>query len=171
MKVAALSTLLCLLTIAQASNNYFRVPNTSVSYRVSREKTGENNSSIFLDDSSKKSTITIACFNYAPIFYITVPEKILTQQQARDSIIPDLYIRADSAKKVGRFEAAAVGDEATTDFNTIGGWENDQQIVSLMLSEKKSVTVQFKVVTGKYVRYTFPTAGLASTFKLLRNCK
>lgn len=157
---------------AQARTEYIKVPNTNVTYELSQEKgTGENNSALFVDDSTKKSLITISCFNYQPVFYVTVPEKILTQQQARTSQIPDLYIRADTSNKVMQFEAAAVGDDANIDLNTIGGWRNDAQILALILSEKKSVTVQFKVATGKYVRYIFPVAGVASAFKLLRQCK
>ncbi|GGK37421.1 hypothetical protein GCM10008955_34140 [Deinococcus malanensis] len=152
------------------------IPNTRVSYEVTKDPISDRNtSSIYLDEQSSDTYVEFVCTDGIPVFYLHTGNLLMTQAEYDQDKIPALTYRVDS--QTARVVPAASLEEAEdmdddTHLTSLAVTDrNDALMLSVFRNAQTRVALRVTRSGGRELTYMFPVRGFTQALKAVNNCR
>ncbi|MFC4426247.1 hypothetical protein [Deinococcus navajonensis] len=164
------------LMLGGASATEVAIPNTQVSYEVTRDPiTDRNTSSIYIDAQAGDTYVEFDCRKGLPVFYLFTEDQLMTQDEYDEEAWPDLTYRVDNqtARTIPglSLEQDEDPDDETHLMSLVVEDKNDALIFTAFKNAQTRVALRVTRANGRELTYVFAVKGFAQALKAVNNCK
>lgn len=164
------------LLLGGAAATEVSIPNTKVSYEVTRDPISDRNtSSIFIDAQAGKTYVEFDCLKGVAVFYLFAADQLMTQDDYDEEAWPDLTYRVDNQTARTIAGLSLEPDEDAEDETHLRSLavedKNDALMFSAFKNAQTKVALRVTRPDGRELTYTFPVKGFAQALKAVNNCK
>lgn len=167
-----------LLTLASGSalaSDDIYVPNTSISYNLSKADDGSNSSTLYVDeanDTTNKTFVGFQCDDKGGMyFYLSSKNTLVTNQMYKTNSYPTITYRVDNQTARSLPTLSWGEGEEFDGTRLLVADEVDPVMLAAFKNARSKVVIRVARPNLSELVYTFPTKGFATGLKKINNCK